>query len=102
MLELAAANARENLGGEARAAFRTAALRWGGISPLPAVANNVDVVLGADITYSRDSWPALAQTVRQLRAPMLPAVPPLLQRVLPYQKWVRSMLRRRGRSRARR
>ena len=30
-----------------------------------------DLVIGADITYSRDSWQALVQTIRALRAPVL-------------------------------
>jgi len=72
-LSLAAANARANLKqGPERAAFSTAVLQWG--RPIPEVLLRPDIVIGADITYVRDAWPALAQTLRSLRAPALIAV----------------------------
>ena len=68
VLSLAAQNAKDNLGAEDLARFHTAVLRWGPSTP---TALHADIVLGADITYSRDAWPALAQTMRALRAPVL-------------------------------
>lgn len=68
-LSLAAANARSNLHGRERAAFSTAELRWG--RRIPDALLDPDIVIGADLTYVRDAWPALAQTLRDLRAPAL-------------------------------
>jgi len=73
VLRLAQANAAHNLHGSPLSAFSTARLRWGA-SPLPQAAQGCDLVLGADVTYSRDAWPALAQTLRSLDAPALLAV----------------------------
>jgi predicted nicotinamide N-methyase len=72
VLTLASANARDNLSGRALAAFSTAKLAWGKTG-LPAELRDasVDLVVGADITYNRDAWPVLFQTVRQLNAPAL-------------------------------
>ena len=70
VLTLASANAQDNLGsGGAAASFSTATLTWG--RPLPPALLGADVVVGADLTYRRDAWPALVQTLRALRAPTL-------------------------------
>ena len=69
ILRLAEANARDNLDRAERAAFTTAPLTWGTIAP-PAL-RGADIVIGADLTYTRDAWPALAQTLRDLGAPAL-------------------------------
>lgn len=79
VLKLAQANADDNLGvgTAARAAFDTAVLRWGGDqAKLPAAVRSggTDLVVGADITYYRDAWPALAAQLRVLEAPALLAV----------------------------
>ena len=73
VVALATENADANLNAKTkRAALTTAVLRWG--TPLPAGLLQPDVVIGADLTYSRDAWPALAQTIRTLRAPVLLSV----------------------------
>ena len=70
VLELATANANANLDKLERAAFSARQLRWG--SPVSdAALLGADVVLAADVTYSRDAWPLLAQTMRSLGAPVL-------------------------------
>ena len=69
VLRLADANARDNLGRAERASFATARLSWGAQPPL--ALRGADLVIGADLTYSRDAWPALAQTLRELGAPAL-------------------------------
>ena len=66
VLTLAAQNAERNLDPAQRAGFSTAVLSWGGQAPNAFM--QPDLVLGADITYARDAWPALAQTLRSLRA----------------------------------
>lgn len=72
VLELARTNARANLDGAALRAFRAERLEWG---PVPAEADAFagpwDLVLGADLTYNRDAWPVLVQTIKRLDAPAL-------------------------------
>jgi len=67
VLELAGENARANLG--RGSTFRTAELTWG--SSAASLAGDWDVVIGADLTYNREAWPALADTINGLRAPLL-------------------------------
>ena len=69
VLRLADANARDNLDRTERAALTTALLTWG--ADVPPALRGADVVIGADLTYSRDAWPALAQTLRELGAPAI-------------------------------
>lgn len=66
---ISARQARLNLDRAAAARFRTAPLTWGGEDT--AGERSVDLVLGADLTYNREAWPALVKTLRALRAPAL-------------------------------
>eukprot|EP00967_Tisochrysis_lutea_P062056 scaffold79584_cov31-Tisochrysis_lutea.AAC.3 len=78
VLELAQRNARTNLGAaNAAAVFNTDLLEWGG-SPDVAQARVAaisgfpfDFLIGSDLTYNRDGWIPLAQTLRATRAPAL-------------------------------
>ena len=72
VLSLASSNARDNLSAGARAAFSTAVVSWG--EPVPSGLGGTDLVLGADLTYNRDAWPALVKTIRALDAPALLSV----------------------------
>ena len=50
---------------------QTAELNWSGDAPTGAVAPPWDLVLGADLTYNREAWPALVAQLKALRAPAL-------------------------------
>lgn len=41
---------------------------------MPEGLRGADLVVGADLTYNRDSWPALAKTLRALDTPALLSV----------------------------
>jgi len=78
VLELAQRNALANLGAEnAAAVFRTGTLEWGGepavaaehVGSLPGAP--FDIIVGSDLTYNREAWVPLAQTLRAARAPAL-------------------------------
>jgi predicted nicotinamide N-methyase len=76
VLELAEANAGANLGARASSTFRTSLLEWGpapmdGSSVEPAYTQPWDVVIGADLTYNRDAWPLLVDTIKRLQAPVI-------------------------------
>lgn len=88
VLRLAEANARANgvrVGDGASRPFRTALLEWGprpgegdgSSSTAPAGgalsvdAQQWDMVVGADLTYNRDAWPLLVQTIKRLNAPVI-------------------------------
>lgn len=69
VLELAEANARANLGDLNSARFHTSLLTWGESLPPEAASKQWDLVIGADLTYNREAWPALVEALRALRAP---------------------------------
>ena len=69
VLELAEANARANLGDLNSARFHTSPLTWGESLPPEAASKQWDLVIGADLTYNREAWPALVEALRALRAP---------------------------------
>ena len=69
VLELTAENARGN--GAPAGVVQTAELNWSGDAPTGAVAPPWDLVLGADLTYNREAWPALVAQLKALRAPAL-------------------------------
>jgi len=69
VLELAEANARANLGDLNSARFHTSLLTWGETRPPEAASKQWDLVIGADLTYNREAWPALVEALRALRAP---------------------------------
>ena len=69
VLELAEANARANLGDLNSARFHTSLLEWGESLPPDAASKQWDLVIGADLTYNREAWPALVEALRALRAP---------------------------------
>lgn len=71
VLALAAQNAQANgVGGTVSAA----SLSWGRPGPEAAdspLAQSWDVVIGADVTYNRDAWPVLFETIEAARVPCL-------------------------------
>uniref|UniRef100_A0A7S0Q9S9 Calmodulin-lysine N-methyltransferase n=1 Tax=Coccolithus braarudii TaxID=221442 RepID=A0A7S0Q9S9_9EUKA len=69
VLQLADVNARGNLG--ERNAVRTKLFEWGGDAAQELGSSRWDVVIGADLTYNRDAWPVLFETVRSVGAPTL-------------------------------
>ena len=69
VLKLAEANARANLGDLNSARFHTSLLTWGESLPPEAASMQWDLVIGADLTYNREAWPALVEALRALRAP---------------------------------
>ena len=69
VLKLAEANARANLGDLNSARFHTSLLTWGESLPPEAASMEWDLVIGADLTYNREAWPALVEALRALRAP---------------------------------
>ena len=70
VLALAQRNARANLG--CGSPVRTALLSWGGSAEAEAeLTRGTDVVIGADLTYNKDAWPVLFETVRRVHAPTL-------------------------------
>lgn len=77
VLELAEANARANLPARVAGAFRTGLLEWGpapkdsSVPVEPAYTRPWDVVIGADLTYNRDAWPVLVDTLQRLQAPAI-------------------------------
>mgnify|MGYP001197617225 CR=1 FL=1 len=68
VLELAASNAARNLDAASAARFEAARLNWGDDV---SSAGAVDIIIGADLTYNRDGWPALMKTFKALGRPML-------------------------------
>lgn len=68
VLELAARNAARNLDSVAGANFEVARLNWGDDVSSAGV---VDIIIGADLTYNREGWPALMKTFKALQRPML-------------------------------
>ena len=73
VLQLAETNARANGAGER---FGTSLLEWGpaptdGSASEPAYAQPWDVVIGADLTYNREAWPLLVETLQRLQAPAI-------------------------------
>jgi len=71
VLALAAANAQANGAG---GVVSTASLSWGRPEPQAAagpLAQPWDVVIGADLTYNRDAWPVLFETIQAAQAPCL-------------------------------
>ena len=73
VLQLAEMNARAN-GASDR--FGTSLLEWGpapsdGGAAEPAYAQPWDVVIGADLTYNREAWPLLVETLQRLGAPAI-------------------------------
>jgi predicted nicotinamide N-methyase len=100
VLRLAASNARANLPSTVRVAaagsltavseqrgtpsapaFRTSLLEWGSAPAVgaegaaadgeAAYAQEWDVVVGADLTYNREAWPVLVETIKRLQAPAI-------------------------------
>ena len=74
VLALAEANARSN---GAASVFHTSSLEWGpapadgAAAAEPAYSQDWDVVIGADLTYNKDGWVPLVQTIKRLRAPVI-------------------------------
>ena len=72
VLRLAEDNAGANLRSR-RGAFATAEYNWG--DPPPSASSSGDgtwdLVIGADLTYNRDAWPALVRALKALDAPAL-------------------------------
>ena len=64
VLELAVRNAKAN-----GASIGTAMLDWGTNAPL--LEDGWDVVIGADLTYNRDAWPVLFDTLKAAKAPCI-------------------------------
>ena len=77
VLKLAQANAVVNLGSSrASSVFGTSLLDWGpapsdGSAVEAAYEQSWDLVVGADLTYNREAWPVLVQTIKRLDAPVI-------------------------------
>ncbi len=70
VLQLATRNARENLDADALSRFSTLQLTWGKPLP-PGMDSNLDLVIGADLTYNKESWPDLVTTLQSVGSPVL-------------------------------